>query len=59
MMHYTCRPQFMAAYFDEPDEAGHAGGPNSDLVSVYSLASQTLLFRRRVWLARIVHLYFK
>jgi hypothetical protein len=30
--YYTHRPQFIAAYFDEPDHSGHQGGPFSDLV---------------------------
>ena len=25
------RPHFMVAFFDEPDESGHVGGPHSDL----------------------------
>ena len=31
------RPQFMAAYFDEPDHSGHQGGPFSDLVNTARL----------------------
>ena len=31
------RPQFMAAYFDEPDHSGHQGGPFSDLVHTAGL----------------------
>lgn len=32
---YIHRPRFMAAYFNQPDNAAHKSGPYSDAVSDY------------------------
>ena len=47
------RPQFIAAYFNEPDKEGHAGGPNSDLVCVIinsiHLVWRGVLYEVKLW----------
>lgn len=36
------RPQFIAAYFEEPDHSGHVGGPFSDEVDLLELTTYIL-----------------
>ena len=39
---YIHRPRFMAAYFNQPDNAAHKSGPDSDAVSGYYYYYMTL-----------------
>ena len=46
----------MAAYFDEPDHSGHAGGPFSDLVRTLDIVDHILADFSNMLHARFVSL---
>ena len=37
------RPEFISLYFNQPDSAGHAGGPFSDLVCIFHIYKNRII----------------